>query len=147
MFGSKPQAANPSGANSFDTRCRGPWQFKQYLVMLQPHASSQSQASAAAKPWEQGVVELTYWGGVAHHISTQHKRATRQEKHTARHAVEDSVSHYAGPAMVKEKNWNPFIYKDQLFFSYVSAMIACFGVHDTYDDLAKRWQPCRCLLC
>jgi hypothetical protein len=32
----------------------------------------------------------------------------------------------SGPVLHKQKNWNPFVYKDQLFFSQVHGVV-CLG--------------------
>jgi hypothetical protein len=133
MFVSKPWPVNPSATKPSDTACAGPWAQQPWLVPLATYGSSsngnsgmpllasgvQQQQSkgaaavaAAPDPWtSSGVIRLQYlppdWQGA--------RLAERQRRHAAKSA--------AGPLLHKQKNWNPFIYRDELYFSQV-----CLGM-------------------
>lgn len=87
MFGSKPAPVNPEGVAPADTACEGPWAFQQYLVQLQGYGGG----ADPDDPWQKGIIRLRY--------------------------LDASAPPPGDGALLKEKNWNPFIWKGRLFFS------------------------------
>jgi hypothetical protein len=126
MFGSKPWPRHPNGTTVAERACEGPWAFQPWLVQLQPYGAAQphhvpgqlapgasgvpgsAPASAAPSsssagsagsggsgdPWSRGIIRLQYLSGAP----------------------------LPPDGLLKEKNWNPFIYKGRLLFSQVSGV-------------------------
>jgi hypothetical protein len=100
MFGSKPWPVDPSASpvTAASAACDGPWAFQPWLMMLQPLAGARPDPS---DPWQRGIVRLSYLAGGG--------------------GGADGAAAAAPPPpggeLLKEKNWNPFIYKGRLLFS------------------------------
>lgn len=103
MFGSKPWPVDPSGTrlDAAGTACDGPWAFQQFLMRLQPYGDKGDGESSKLDPddpdpWARGIVRLSY--------------------------LADGKPPEPGPdgapaPLLKEKNWNAFVYKGRLLFS------------------------------
>lgn len=135
MFNSKPWPVNPAGTTPDDTRCAGPWAQQPWLVPVatftrnslaactnsfQPQrqgpsntitssrGSSSSTASSQQQqkdPWTQGLIRLRYL-----------PPELQQNPQEALLRIQKQQG-LTGPLLHKEKNWNPFIYKNELYFS------------------------------
>lgn len=117
MFGSTPAAIDTASSSAADAACQGQWIFQQYLVLLQPYKLPHIEGKAVVDPWMTGgLIRLDYVDG----------------KQAAVHAAAQSAGSDGGgnnkqpssaaAVEVKEKNWNPFIYRGRLLFSHVSAV-------------------------
>lgn len=112
MFGSKPWPAGPTGTrtDAEGTACDGPWAFQQFLMRLQPYGGDGEKGGGVGDkggtggeldpndpdPWARGIVRLSYLAGGK--------------------APEPGPDGAPAP-LLKEKNWNAFIYKGRLLFS------------------------------
>eukprot|EP00879_Flechtneria_rotunda_P022495 GHRR01023746.1.p1 GENE.GHRR01023746.1~~GHRR01023746.1.p1 ORF type:complete len:172 (+),score=35.29 GHRR01023746.1:928-1443(+) len=140
LFIAKPWSINPAGIKPADTHCAGPWVQQPWLMPLvsltrtnqaalfsSTAASSadssiklltQVQSSKAADPWtSSGLIRLKY---LAHH------RLEDSVRHSKQGFWLSAVKHTQQAAVVrlrKEKNWNPFIYKNELYFSHMSSSV------------------------
>lgn len=124
MFNSKPWPLNPTGTKPTDTQCAGPWAQQPYLMPLSTYTTTQpppqppqQQPSQQQQgdPWVQGIIRLQYLPPELQGAGGQAALERLQKAHGG-----------SGPALHKQKNWNPFIYKDQLLFSQVHG-VACLG--------------------
>jgi hypothetical protein len=94
MFGSKPWPVDPTASppTRASAACDGPWAFQPWLMLLQPLGDKPNPDD----PWSRGIVRLSYLpDGKVPEPSADGKPAE----------------------LLKEKNWNPFIYKGRLLFS------------------------------
>jgi len=103
MFGSKPWPMDPTGArlDSAGTACDGPWAFQQFLMRLQPYGDDGGARRGELDPddpdpWARGIVRLSYLAG---------------------DAPPPPAPGGAPAPLLKEKNWNAFVYKGRLLFS------------------------------
>lgn len=93
MFGSKPWPVDPAASpvTAASAACEGPWAFQPWLMLLQPLGEK----ADPSDPWSRGIVRLSYL----------------PEGKPPPPAADGSA------VLLKEKNWNPFIYKGRLLFS------------------------------
>jgi hypothetical protein len=94
--------------------------------LLQPpsvpgSSSSKQQQQQEADPWTQGLIRLQY-------LPPEVQGDTTAALERLRKAHKGS-----GPFLHKQKNWNPFIYQDTLYFSQV-----CFLVEQKSCVMAAR---------
>jgi hypothetical protein len=141
MFGSKPWPKDVNGVLPEQTACEGPWAFQPWLIQLQPYGPQPDPND----PWSKGIIRLQYlsgvslgseWGRECHCLSLEH--ACDEPSSNGKKPMGNGLCCFStrgctdvflclivsGDEMkpgdlVKEKNWNPFIYKGKLLFSQV----------------------------
>jgi hypothetical protein len=104
MFGSKPWAIDPSASppTASSTACDGPWAFQPWLMLLQPYGDQPDPSD----PWSRGIIRLSY---------VSDEDSARISKHKTEEAT--AVAPLPPLPLLKEKNWNPFVFKGRLLFS------------------------------
>lgn len=152
MFMSKPWPIHPGGTKPSETYCDGPWAQQPWmmpLVLYKQVASSSGSSSAEdssssdsseqdssgddssgddssgsnsreADPWlEPKLIRLQYHEG--------YRNAVHAAKSYSQHMRSRHKHHHL---LHKEKNWNAFIYNNEVYFSQVSRIRAiCLVSH------------------
>lgn len=112
MFISKPWAERPSGIKPSDTQCAGPWAQQPWLM---PLVTFQWDAAAASDPWSGSeLIRLQYMSERAAELYAAATQGVDADGNKL--AEKKQVKHHG---LHKEKNWNPFIYENELYFSQV----------------------------
>lgn len=123
MFISKPWAVNPTGTKPSETHCAGPWAQQPWLMPLVTYqqglpsrrSSSSSSNNGSSDPWlRPELIRLQYLPdqAAAGHVSS---------RSSIKHHTHSKGKH---PVLLKEKNWNPFIYNNELYFSQVRRQLS-----------------------
>ncbi len=118
MFGSKPWPVDPSGDTPLQTACQGPWAFQPWLVQLAGYGAPNG-APDPSDPWGKGIIRLQYLppGTDAAALVAQQRAALEAALAAGPAGGPGGSAGTASLTLIKEKNWNPFIYHGQLLFS------------------------------
>lgn len=111
-----------------------------------PMQQQQQSSSSNGDPWTQGLIRLQYLPpelqGVDSAESLQ-QHVQQQQQHGSSGSGGGSGTGRSGsvsaPLLHKQKNWNPFIYNDELYFSQVCVLCWRGG-----GVAGSGWQVCCC---